>query len=125
MPASRRNAMWWDAAAQADRRGDAFWLTPGSGWEPPIDVLETAAGLLVVVALPGVRPGDMEIIVGNGEISVGGTRRWPTDGPVRVHRVELPHGHFGRRVPLPQGRYQLAGREHVDGCLMLTLRRLD
>ena len=120
--------MWWDAAdalAHAGRRGEAFWLTSGCGWEPPIDVLETAAGLLVIVALPGVRRGDMEIVVGKGEILVGGTRRWPTTGSVRVHRVELPHGRFERRVPLPHGRFQIADQEHVDGCLMLTLRRLD
>ncbi len=29
-----------------------------------------------------------------------------------------------RQLPLPHGAYQLAGQEHTDGCLILTLRRL-
>lgn len=121
--------MWSEALAvlaRTDRvQRDVFRLT-GSGWEPPVDVLETEAGLLVIVALPGVPADDMEIVVGNGELTVRGTRRWPTmQGPARVHRVELPHGRFERRLPLPHGTYQLLGQDHVDGCLRLTLQRLD
>ena len=129
MPRSGKDAMWSDALAQlalAERlRRDAFQPT-AAGWEPPVDVLETEVGLLVVVALPGVSVDDMEIVVGGGELHVRGTRRWPgVTRPARVHRLELPHGHFERRLPLPPGAYQLARQDHVDGCLLLTLRRLD
>jgi HSP20 family protein len=106
-------------------RQEVFRPTIG-GWEPPIDVLETEAGLLVVVALPGVRRDDIEIVFGNGELLVRGTRRWPDlQRPARVHRVELPHGRFERRLPLPPGAYQLIADEYTDGCLLLTLQRLD
>lgn len=108
--------------ARADR--EVFCLT-SSGWEPPVDVLETEAGLLVVVALPGVRREDMDIVIEHGGMLIKGVRRWPTPRrPGRVHRVELPHGVFERRLPLPPGSYQLVGQEQVDGCLLLTLQRL-
>jgi HSP20 family protein len=129
MPRSVRDVMWAQALAtlaRTDRLQRDVFSPTDSGWEPPIDVLETEAGLLVVVALPGVRREEMEIVIGNGELTVRGTRRWPTtQRPLRVHRVELPHGHFERRLPLPQGAYQLIDRDHADGCLILTLRRLD
>jgi HSP20 family protein len=72
-----------------------------------------------------VRPNDVEIVIGTGELAVMGTRFWPDiHSAARVHRLELPHGRFERRLPLPGGTYQLAGKSMVDGCLLLTLRKL-
>jgi HSP20 family protein len=126
MPRSLRDVMWSEAlAALARRQQDIFHPTTG-GWEPPVDVLETENELLVVVALPGVRREDMEIVVTGGELLVRGTRRWlALRRPMRVHRVELPHGRFERRLPLPSGTYKLMAEEHTEGCLVLTLRKLD
>lgn len=128
MPRSARNVMWSEALAilaRADRvHREVFWPTAG-GWEPPIDILESDTGLLVVVALPGVRSEDMEFVVADGELRIRGIRRWPTlKQPIRVHRIELPHGRFERNLPLPSGTFQLAGTDHVDGCLCVNLRRL-
>ncbi len=129
MPRSGRDVMWSEALAllaRTDRLHRDSFRPTAAGWEPPVDVLETETELLVVVALPGVKADEMEIVVGGGELTVRGTRRWPgLERPARVHRIELPHGHFERRLPLPPGAYQLAGQEHTDGCLLLTLRRLD
>jgi HSP20 family molecular chaperone IbpA len=121
--------MWSEALAMLARTGrqqrEVFHLT-GHGWEPPIDVMETETGLLVIVALPGVLSADIETVIGHGELMVRGTRRWPAlQGPARIHRIELPHGRFERRLPLPHGTYRLVGQDHRDGCLMLSLRRLD
>ena len=128
MPHSGRDIMWSETLgllARTDRVGREVFRLTGSGWEPPIDVLETATGLLVVVALPGVRADEMQTVVAGGVLTVRGARRWPAhDRPARAHRIELPHGRFERRLPLPHGTYQLAGQEHTDGCLILTLRRL-
>jgi HSP20 family protein len=128
MPRSQKDVMWsatMAIIARGDRlRPEMSWPAT-SGWEPAIDVLETETGLLIVVALPGVRRDDMEVALGGGELLVRGTRRWPAlQLPARAHRVELPHGRFERRLPLPPGTYQLLGQDHVDGCLLLTLRRL-
>lgn len=129
MPRSHRDVMWSEALAllaRADRLHRDVFQPTETGWEPPIDVLETETGLLIVVALPGVRREDMEVVIGRGELTVRGTRRWPVlPRPARVHRIELPHGRFERHLPLPSGTYQLTGQDHADGCLLLTLRRLD
>lgn len=128
MPHSGRDIMWSETLgllARTDHAGREVFRLTGSGWEPPIDVLETTAGLLVVVALPGVRIDEMETVLTGGVLTVRGTRRWPLlDRPARAHRIELPHGRFERQLPLPHGTYQFAGQEHVDGCLILTLKRL-
>ncbi len=128
MPRTGIDIIWSQtlgALARTDRVGREVFRLTSSGWEPPVDVLETAAGLLVVVALPGVQADEMEIAIAGGVLTVRGTRRWPVlDRMARAHRIELPHGRFERRLPLPHGTYQLAGQEHTDGCLILTLRRL-
>ena len=128
MPRAIRDIMWSESLSVLSRadhvRRDAFRPTAG-GWEPPVDVLETETGLLVVVALPGVRREEIEFSIANGDLSVRGIRRWPAGRrPARVHRIELPHGRFERRLPLPPGAFQLTGHDHADGCLVLTLRRL-
>ncbi|MBW4024706.1 MAG: Hsp20/alpha crystallin family protein [Proteobacteria bacterium] len=111
--------------ARTDRlHRDGFGSATGP-WEPPVDMLETDADLLIVIALPGVARDDVEVFFGHGELTVRGTRRWPClQRPARVYRIEMPHGRFERRLPLPPGAYQLAGQEHKDGCLILTMRKL-
>jgi HSP20 family molecular chaperone IbpA len=121
--------MWSGALARlalSERLHREAFRPTAAGWEPPVDVLETDEGLLIVVALPGVRPDEMEIVVGRRDLLVRGTRRWPgLRQPAVVHRLELPHGRFERSLPLPAGTFQLVGQAHEDGCLLLTLRRLD
>ncbi len=114
MPRSGRDVMWAEALAalaRSERLHRAVFHPTATGWEPPIDVLETETGLLVVVALPGVRSEDMEIVVGQGELLVRGTRRWPALQTARpgCTAIELPHGRFERRLPLPPGAYQTRG----------------
>ena len=41
-----------------------------------------------------------------------------------IHRLEMPHGCFERRIGLPPGRYELGRSDLADGCLTLTLRKL-
>jgi HSP20 family molecular chaperone IbpA len=120
--------MWSESLtvfAHGDRQQwEVFQLTQ-SGWEPPVDVLETETGLVIIVALPGVRPDEMQTVIGRGELIVSGLRRWPTlSQPARIHRIELPHGRFQRHLKLPGDAYQLVDQAHADGCLILTLKRL-
>ena len=120
--------MWAEALAtlaRADRMHREFFRPAPVGWEPPVDVLETADELILVAALPGVRAADVDLGITHGELAIFGVRRLPpVSAPARVHRMELPHGRFERRVPLPPGAYELARRDLADGCLTVVLRKL-
>ena len=120
--------MWADAVTmleRADRIHRDFFRPAACGWEPPVDLLESSTELTIIAALPGVRAADIDLVIGSGELVVGGTRRLPTvSRPTRIHRLELPHGRFERHVRLPPGGYELTQRDLVDGCLTIVLRKL-
>jgi HSP20 family molecular chaperone IbpA len=42
-----------------------------------------------------------------------------------IHRLELPQGRFERRVRLPGGRYRNVRRSAADGCLLITLDKME
>jgi hypothetical protein len=42
----------------------------------------------------------------------------------RIHRLEIPHGHFERRIELPPARFEISGRHLANGCLMVQLHKL-
>ena len=128
MPRNPTEAMWTQALgalARTERlHREAFRPAP-RGWEPPVDLLETDDALIIVAALPGVSVGDVELVVSAGELAIVGQRRLPAGlSAARVHRMELPHGRFERRVLLPPGSYDLSERELRDGCLIVVLRKL-
>lgn len=129
MPRNAADLMWADALAamaRADRLHRAFFSPAPVGWEPPVDLFETAEELILVAALPGVRAADVDLLVGGRELVIIGTAARPAAAarPLRVHRMELPHGRFERRVALPAGAYELVRRDLSDGCLTVVLRRL-
>jgi len=94
----------------------------GPSWEPPIDVLETEFEVLVLVAVPGVNPNEVEATIDESDLLVAGTRILPAALRTAViHRLELPQGRFERRIRLPVGRYQRVRRSAVDGCLLIAL----
>ncbi len=128
MPRNAANLMWADAlaiVARADRLHREFFRPAPSGWEPPVDLLETADELILVAALPGVRVADVDLVISGGELAIIGRRRLPVlPGPTRIHRMELPHGHFERRIALPPGAYELSRRDLADGCLTVVLRKV-
>lgn len=100
----------------------AVSIGSGPSWEPPIDILETDLEVLVLVALPGVSPDNVEAIIDDEDLLVTGTRILPSALRTAViHRLELPQGRFERRIRLPAGRYQRVRRSVVDGCLLITL----
>ncbi|HEV2955190.1 MAG TPA: Hsp20 family protein [Xanthobacteraceae bacterium] len=93
-------------------------------WEPPADVLETEHEVLVIVALPGVCIDAAEVAVEDGAVVVGGICTAPVAlRDAVIHRLELPHGRFERRVPLPAGRYRNVRRTTTDGCLVISLEK--
>jgi HSP20 family protein len=99
---------------------------PPPAWEPPVDVLETDNEVLVLVALPGVDPDRVEAVIDGSDLVFAGTRVYPSElRTAIIHRLELPQGRFERRVRLPGGRYSAVRRSAADGCLLITLQKLE
>jgi HSP20 family protein len=124
---SRGNWMWADALDmldQAERLHRQFFRPAQAGWEPPVDVLETAREVIILTALPGVAPEDIAATIENGVLVISGNRTLPPVlATAKIHRLELPQGRFERRISLPAGRYDLAERQSVNGCLVISLRK--
>lgn len=94
-------------------------------WEPPVDVLETQDALQVLAALPGVDPDHIQVTIHNGLLVIAGHRTLPPGlRTAMVHRLELPQGRFERRLALPPGRFEVQPPSVVNGCLIVTLRKL-
>ena len=113
---------------QVERLQRQFFRPSGAAvaaWEPPVDVFETADTLRIVVALPGVAAEDVRVVAEGGTLTVIGERRLPRESAGAIHRLEIPYGHFERRLALPQGRYELLDYHLREGCLNLQLRKLD
>lgn len=128
-----RKWMWEEACdrlERAERMHRQFFqlvLSPSNRprWEPPVDMLETEHDLWILVALPGVRPEQVQISIGAGALTVSGERPIPTGTRnMLIHRLEIPHGRFERHIELPPGRYDFDRQELADGCLTLRLRKL-
>jgi HSP20 family molecular chaperone IbpA len=112
-------------AGQIQRRFFQLGAAEAPAWEPAVDLYETDGGLTLEVALPGVAADRMEIVLEPGIVVVRGERGFPVEQQRAViYRLELPYGHFERRIPLPAGKYQLTDRRLESGCLTLALRRL-
>jgi HSP20 family molecular chaperone IbpA len=123
--------MWSEAVemlARAERMHRQMFQPPSSprqpAWEPPIDVLETEEEVLILIALPGVAPEQVEALIEDGSLVVTGRRTLPPQLRTAViHRLELPQGRFERRIPLPPGRYDAVRRAAGDGCLIISLHK--
>ncbi|MGP1676117.1 MAG: Hsp20/alpha crystallin family protein [Burkholderiales bacterium] len=93
-------------------------------WEPPVDLYEDGNELRLLVALPGVTPQQLEVVLAPGLIIVRGERSLPTNARrAAIHRLEIPYGQFERRVALPPGQFEPIDQRLEHGCLILTLRR--
>jgi HSP20 family protein len=128
--ADPRNWMWAEACAmieraeQLHRRFFQPGLAPAAGvhWVPPVDVYGSVRELTIVAALPGVAPQEIEIALERGVLRVAGVRQLPAcvQGAA-IHRLEIPHGRFERRLRLPDQGWELGRSVLVNGCLVLTL----
>lgn len=126
--------MWAQACEVLEQAGrmhrQYFHLTaPGEAqavWEPPADVFEDEAGVLVVIALPGVPQQRIELALVPGGLLVRAQRLLSIpDAHRSVRQLEIPYGRFERRIGLPPGPYSTIARELVDGCLFVRLNKAE
>ena len=128
MPKRQLDAlMWADACAameRAERLRRQFFHHGRPYWEAPIDVFETDDALTILIALPGVELETITVALSAGLLIVKGERPLPRElDNARIVRMEIPHGHFERRIELPPVPFELSGRHLANGCLMLRLQK--
>jgi len=133
MPIDDLDSWMWAEAVRRQERAERIQRQffrrathrPRKQWEPPLDVFETAEAIYVIVALPGVSDQTLTDLEIRGDtLFVAGERRVPKPtADARLHRLEIPHGHFERRVALPWPRLSITQHELTDGCLYLTLSK--
>lgn len=91
-------------------------------WEPPVDIVETAYEVRILMALPGVAPEAVAVYAEPGAVTVKALRAFPPCASARIHRVEIPYGRFERRIAMPLGA-ELTGRSLADGVLTLVFTK--
>jgi HSP20 family molecular chaperone IbpA len=103
-----------------------FGAAGGARWEPPVDVYEDEREIRVLVALPGVSPNHVEVLVEKGLLVIHGVRPLPeASQAATIRRLEIPHGRFERRIALPAGEYRLSAKHLENGCLLVRLERSE
>ena len=126
-----RDWMWSEALqmlAQAERLHRQVFRpvssAHGVSWEPPVDVVETKDAVLILAALPGVDPDQVQAVIEDGTLVLSGERSLPDEMKTAViHRLELPQGRFARRIDLPPGRYDDVRSIAANGCLVIRLSK--
>ena len=78
---------------------DGLTASPGGAWRPTTDVYETSDEIVIKMAVAGLRPEDVEVLVEGNTVVIRGVRpdRCPKTKE-SVHRIEIPYGRFERRV---------------------------
>lgn len=94
---------------------------------PPMDVLETANAIEVIVDVPGVPAESLRVAVRRSTLLVVGAKlATPADPNVRFHLAERSYGRFARAVRLA-GAFDAARARAVvtGGLLRVILPRVD
>jgi len=125
--------MWVEAChmlEQAERMHRQFFRLGAprgarTAWEPPVNVFEDEQSYVIMVALPGVPPECVEVLLDSSSLVVRASCDVPFGPHAReVRRLEIPYGYFERRIQLPAMAFDVVQRELVNGCLILNLRKV-
>jgi HSP20 family protein len=131
-PRNPSDWMWAQAVEMVDEaerlHRQFFRLTvsqrPQAVWAPPVDVFEDESEVVIVVALPGVPPDRVEVTMEGGELVVHAECAFPfAQSHHVVRRLEIPYGHFERRIPLAVAGLGAGTRESANGCLVLRFSK--
>ena len=98
-------------------------------WQPLYNLYTTPEGLVVHIELPGVDLQDVVIYLRSRYMIVNGIRTapsWFTGNLCVFHNLEIPYGHFSRRidfpVPIEVRQYEY---EILNGILTLYFQSLQ
>lgn len=93
------------------------------GWNPSVDLYETADAFILEADLPGVKADDLQIDVENNFVVLRGWRSLEKDqSDGQFHTMERSSGHFMRRMELPERVDKDAVRvEFCEGVLRVIM----
>ena len=72
------------------------------GWNPSLDLYETADAFILEADLPGVKADDLKIDIENNFVVLRGWRSLDNNRDGRFHTMERSSGYFMRRMALPE-----------------------
>jgi HSP20 family protein len=127
------NWMWGEALSmieRAERLQRQFFQHTTAAWEPPVDIVESADGVRVDIALPGVPAEAITVALEPAGLRVAALRAFPCrDDTMNVHRLEIPYGRFERHIGLPLGDpyvpLELVEKRLANGVLTLVFRKKE
>ena len=94
---------WMDAAwTQGERAIDAIGLRADRASGPPVDIVERAESIVVLINVPGLNPEQIDLTLAGNMLTVqGDLPATPIGESGEVKLSERPHGQFRRSIPLP------------------------
>ena len=107
------------------QRLDRFAPGP-SGWQPPVDLHETADAYVLTAELAGLLESDVTVQASEHAVTLSGVRRERPGSCEQYHRLERGHGEFTRRfeLPLPIAADAISAVMR-DGVLTVTCPKQD
>lgn len=93
-------------------------------WEPPVDIFESSKEFKITIALPGVIPEHINVLLENNKLIIAGHRHLFGNSDSHIRRLEIPYGRFERCIELPVGHFEIGNRELVNGCLLISLHKI-
>jgi HSP20 family protein len=92
------------------------------GWNPPVDLYETADSFVLTAEVPGLAREQIEIHAEESRILIRGDRSGGHVPCEQYHRVERGHGRFQRAFALPEPiAVDSVAADLKDGLLTITL----
>ncbi len=111
-----------------ERRFRPTWLGNGEREAAPaLDLYTTPEAIVAKMALPGMKPEDVDVTIGDDLVTISGSLKEEkeTTEAGYVHK-ELSHGSFSRSFSIPTAiKSEAATASFKDGLLTLTLPKTE
>ena len=98
------------------------WAGQQLAWIPPVESFIDQNRFHIRLALPGVKPSDVNVQVHGNELSISGERKQDlTPSEDRSFQREITYGSFERIIPLPEGVMgEKIDAQFKDGVLQIS-----
>ncbi len=117
----RMNRLFEDAAQRRARTGEEDDEIERADWIPAADVYEAEGEFRIVLDLPGVERGQLDVGLDENRLTIRGERARGEE-EVAPRRAERPAGRFVRSFTLPENvERESITADYKDGVLRLRL----